>query len=475
LVEEEEFLARFKREARAVAALRHPNVVQVFDFDAQGDMYYMVMELLEGDSLRTRLNDYRARGERVPWGEMSRILLDVLAGLGYAHSEGMIHRDVKPANILLTRRGQAVLTDFGIAQIVGGTQYTVSGALMGTLNYMAPEQGLEGHCDIRSDIYSLGIVLYEILTGEPPFDAETPLAILMKHVNDPLPLPRQSDPSIPVPFERVVLKALAKRPGDRYQSAEEMARALSTAAEEAGVELPARISLPLSFTTVEAPSESVAVLSGSSRGRLADAEFATKDTDMSLGDRLGARLAAREREGAAAGAVGNAVGRSTRRAAHAEPIASVPPEPQPKVGKPLWNVFLQALGLIAIGNLFAVMLGGITGWGVFERGWPFELLLVGLGLNMIMSSTGSTWMVIPTTLLVGHGFLFSYYALTNWWEHWNFLWPLEPLLVGAAILLTLRLSKQEDGRRAVRHLATRLRRPTYVMIVICVILGTVLG
>ena len=145
LVEEEEFLARFRREARAVAALRHPNIVQIFDFDVQNDLYYMVMELLEGDTLKAYLNSLRVRGERLPLGETVRIFNDVLAGLAYAHGEGIVHRDLKPANIMLTRRGQAVLTDFGIAQIVGGTQYTISGALMGTLSYMAPEQGLDGH------------------------------------------------------------------------------------------------------------------------------------------------------------------------------------------------------------------------------------------------------------------------------------------------------------------------------------------
>ncbi|HVM70175.1 MAG TPA: serine/threonine-protein kinase, partial [Anaerolineales bacterium] len=144
LVEEEEFLSRFRREARAVAALRHPNIVQIFDFDVQNDLYYMVMELLEGDTLKAYLNSLRVRGEKMPLGEMVRIFNDVLAGLAYAHGEGIIHRDLKPANIMLTRHGQAVLTDFGIAQIVGGTQYTVSGALMGTLSYMAPEQGLNG-------------------------------------------------------------------------------------------------------------------------------------------------------------------------------------------------------------------------------------------------------------------------------------------------------------------------------------------
>jgi tRNA A-37 threonylcarbamoyl transferase component Bud32 len=339
LVEDEEFLARFRREARAVAALRHPNIVQVFDFDVHGDIYYMVMELLEGDTLKTRLNDYRARQEMMPSGEVVRILLDVLDGLAYAHSEGMIHRDIKPANILLSRRGQAVVADFGIAQIVGGTQYTVSGALMGTLNYMAPEQGLESHSDARSDIYSLGIVYYEMLTQRTPFDADTPLAILMKHLNDPLPLPRQVAPAIPEPFERVVLKALAKRPEERYQSAAEMAQALRQAAEAAGVELPARISLPLSFTTVQAPAESVAVLSGTAREKIADAGFAADDTDGTLGQRLAAERAGKAQTGdeveelrSALGALGRLVASKTayglRRAVAAveQELAEAPPK-----------------------------------------------------------------------------------------------------------------------------------------------------
>src|SRR5512138_3331023 len=248
LLEEAEFLARFRREARAVAALRHPNIVQIFDFDTQDDLYYMVMELLEGDTLKAYLNHLRVRDQRMPLGEAVRIFSDVIAGLSYAHGQGIIHRDLKPANIMLTRAGQAVLTDFGIAQIVGGTQYTISGALMGTLSYMAPEQGLEGRCDVASDIYSLGIAYYETLTGSVPFDADTPLAILMKHVNDPLPLPRKADPTIPESFERVALKALSKRPEDRYQSAAAMAEALVTAAKEAGIQVPASISLPQGAT-----------------------------------------------------------------------------------------------------------------------------------------------------------------------------------------------------------------------------------
>ncbi|MCE1253819.1 MAG: serine/threonine protein kinase, partial [Anaerolineae bacterium] len=150
LIGEEEFLDRFRREAQSVAALRHPNIVQVFDFDVQDDIYYMVMELLEGDTLKSRMNLYRTRSQIMPYDEMIKILLDVLNGLGYAHTQGMVHRDIKPANILITRQGQAVLADFGIVQIVGATRHTVSGALIGTLNYMAPEQGLRGTSDARS-------------------------------------------------------------------------------------------------------------------------------------------------------------------------------------------------------------------------------------------------------------------------------------------------------------------------------------
>jgi serine/threonine-protein kinase len=121
---EAEMTARFKREAKAVAALRHPHIVQVFDFDTQDDLCYMVMELIEGDSLKARLTDYRTRGSRLPCGEAVRIVLDALDGLEYAHKAGIVHRDIKPANILLTGDGAAVLSDFGIAQVAGGTQYT---------------------------------------------------------------------------------------------------------------------------------------------------------------------------------------------------------------------------------------------------------------------------------------------------------------------------------------------------------------
>jgi tRNA A-37 threonylcarbamoyl transferase component Bud32 len=516
LVEEEDFLARFKREARAVAALRHSNIVRVFDFDVQQGAYYMVMELLEGDSLRTRLNDYRAREERMPLGDVARILLDVLEGLQYAHSEGMVHRDVKPGNILLSKSGQAVLTDFGIAQIIGGTRYTVSGALMGTLNYMSPEQGLEGECDSRSDIYSLGIVFYEILTGDPPFDADTPLAILMKHVNDPLPPLRKIEPSIPRPLERVVLKALAKRREQRYQSADEMAEALRKAVKRARIELPERISLPLSFTTTEAPSESVVVLSGTARAKVVDVEFAVEDTDANLGERLAAEAAVAGSQGSdyvgpaqpgsekAAGidaaaelsaprpeeprsrpleepvsvarAALSDAGAALEEAANVW-VAEVPEVEMPVESRGVGRAILYGIGWMVLGNLLIVLLGLLTEWwGMFGRGWPFELLFVGLALSLIMEATASVWLLIPTGIIIGNGLLFTFYAITGWWRLWVVLWPLEPLLIGGTILFTIWLAGQGDrGRQVARHLARTAIRPLAISIPVVVLLGAIFG
>jgi len=448
LVEEQEFLTRFRREAQAVAGLRHPNIVQVFDFDVQGDVYFMVMELLEGDTLKARLNDYRLRGEprSVPFGEIVRVLLDVLEGLAYAHGEGMIHRDIKPANIMLTKRGQAVIGDFGIAQIVGATRHTVSGALMGTLNYMAPEQGLEGRSDARSDIYSMGIVLYEMLTQRTPFDADTPLAVLMKHLNDPLPLPRKVDASIPESFERVVLKALSKRPEERYQSAKEMSQALRQAVEEAGLQLPERVSLPLSFTTPAAPSESVAVLSGTAREKITNAEFAKDDTNASSSRPASAKLFAREpAQAQLVVAVNGALAFLQRQG---------------------WAAILGTVALIFVCNMMAVMASGIFRHSVFSHGWPIELLLVGLLLCIFMSVTSVIWLLIPAGIVLGNGALLSYYSITGFWKHWSFLWPLEPMLIVSFIVVTIALARL--GERS-RRLAQWLGLAMGLVALVCTI------
>jgi len=457
LVEEEEFLARFRREARAVAALRHPNIVQIFDFDVQDDLYYMVMELLEGDTLKAYLNSLRVRGERLPLGETVRIFTDVLAGLTYAHGEGIVHRDLKPANIMLTRRGQAVLTDFGIAQIVGGTHYTISGALMGTLSYMAPEQGLDGHSDIRSDIYSLGIAYYEALTGSVPFDADTPLAILMKHINDPLPLPRKTDPTIPECFERVALKALAKRPEDRFQSAAEMADMILAAAKETGIVVPETIDISQMLASPSSTKTGpVAVFSGPARQQIRDAGFASDDTESNIGMKSHTGLT-------------NITDRVKTFFTPPVRIDEINP-------KRVASAALYSVGAIVILNMALLWLSGIFGWKVFGHTWPLEIIAVGVLLAALMAALASPWLLIPAGILMGNGVLFSYYSLTGWWKHWTFLWPLEPILVGLSIVapfLLVRLGKR--GNWLARRIGIALIILAVVVSSITVLLGIVLS
>jgi serine/threonine protein kinase len=448
LMEEHEFLARFRREAQSVANLRHPNIIQVFDFDTEADTSYMVMELLEGDTLKARLNAYRARGETMPVGEMIRITLDALDGLGFAHSAGMIHRDIKPANILLSGRGQAVLTDFGIAQIVGGTQYTTSGALMGTLNYMAPEQGMQKG-DARSDIYSMGIVLYELFTGQPPFDADTPLAILLKHLNDPLPLPRTLNPDIPESFERVILKALSKPPEDRYQTAAEMAQALREAAAQASIQLPEHISLPPVVRAAEAPTGPVAVYSGTSRLNLADASFAADDTDTTLNAKL-----------------------ATEQAKHATARTKTAPEREPELPPAERSAIVRAalggIGLLVGYNLVSFALSGVfNNFHLFTVGWPLEILFVGLFFCLLMDAMALIWLLIPAGTVLIIGLMLAFYRFSHLWERWQ-LWALLPLFLGGLIAYTVVQGTRhsDQARPLARHLAQRLMLTTTLFIAI---------
>lgn len=229
LVDDADFIGRFEREALAIAKLRHPNIVQALDFAREGDMYFLAMEYIDGPTLKEEIKARRAANKTFTFEEISRIFTALCSAIDYAHSRGMVHRDIKPANVMINQEGQVVLTDFGIAKIVGATQYTQTGALAGTPAYMSPEQGQGERGDERSDIYSLGVMLYEMITGTVPYDADTPFAVIMQHISEPLPLPSKINPAVPEKIEQVVLKAMSKNPDDRYQTAGEMARDLRDA------------------------------------------------------------------------------------------------------------------------------------------------------------------------------------------------------------------------------------------------------
>ncbi|TFG73291.1 MAG: hypothetical protein E4H27_01055, partial [Anaerolineales bacterium] len=226
LADDEGFVVRFQREARIVATLRHPNIVQVFDFDynEELDLYYMVMEYINGPTLKSRLVQESLSQEYI-----AATCAAIADALDYAHERGMIHRDIKPANIMFLEDDQPVLTDFGIAKMLTLSGLTASGAMVGTPAYMAPEVGTGKPGTTYSDIYALGVVLYQAITGSLPFNSESPIGIVMQHINEPTPQPSLLVPTIPPALEAVILKAMKKDPAARFSRAGAMAAALREA------------------------------------------------------------------------------------------------------------------------------------------------------------------------------------------------------------------------------------------------------
>jgi len=220
--QDEGFVERFRREAQAAARLNHPNVVSVFDTGSDGPVHYIVMEYVAG---RTLAEVLKAEGHLMP-ERAAEIAAQVATALSFAHAAGIVHRDVKPGNIMITPSGEVKVMDFGIARAASSEPLTQTATVLGTASYLSPEQAQGGAVDARSDIYSLGVVLYESLTGAPPFQADSPVAVAYKHVQEqPVP-PSQVVPGIPPDIEAIVLKAMAKNPANRYATAAEMSEDL---------------------------------------------------------------------------------------------------------------------------------------------------------------------------------------------------------------------------------------------------------
>ena len=211
------FVSKFRVEAQAAAGLMHPNIVNVYDVGEEKGIYYIVMELVDGITLK----NYIAKRGRLGYKEAVTIALQVSMGLEVAHRNHIIHRDIKPQNIIISRDGKVKVTDFGIAK--AATSDTITSNVMGSVHYTSPEQARGGYSDEKSDVYSLGVTLYEMLTGEVPFDGETTVAIAIRHIQEPMPSPRKINPDIPYSVDQIVLKCCEKSPDRRYQNMQELA------------------------------------------------------------------------------------------------------------------------------------------------------------------------------------------------------------------------------------------------------------
>jgi len=226
------FESRFQREARVVAKLEHPNIVPIYDYAEHEKRPYLVMKFIDGDTLKARMDS-----GPLSEGEITRIVDAVGSALSYAHRQGVLHRDIKPSNVLLAEDGQIYLADFGLARMAQSGESTLSSdMLMGTPQYISPEQAMgNSDLDLRTDLYSFGVMLYEMVVGKVPFNADTPFSIIHDHIYSPLPLPSKVNPNVPETVERVLLKALAKEREDRFDDSVMLVRVFKEAWVEAGV------------------------------------------------------------------------------------------------------------------------------------------------------------------------------------------------------------------------------------------------
>ena len=219
LVQDAELRRRFHDESQAVAMLSHPNIVAVYDVSRSSDFEYIVMELIDGITLKQYM---QKKGNKLNWREALHFITQIVKALGHAHSRGIIHRDIKPHNIMVLRDGSVKVADFGIARVASGGHSTLTQEALGSVHYISPEQARGSHIDARSDLYSAGVVLYEMITGRLPFEGDTPVSVAIQHINS-IPLsPREIDPSIPEALEAITMRAMAPNPDNRYPSADAM-------------------------------------------------------------------------------------------------------------------------------------------------------------------------------------------------------------------------------------------------------------
>ena len=222
---DEEFIRRFNIEAQSAAGLTHPNIVSIYDVGHEDNIYFIVMELIQGKTLKQIITE----DGTLPWKWSVNIAIQIASALEAAHKNNIVHRDIKPHNIIITEEGTAKVTDFGIAKAVSNSTITAFGTTIGSVHYFSPEHARGGFTDAKSDLYSLGVVMYEMLTGRVPFDADTPVSIALKHMQEKAVEPMKLNPNIPFAVNQIIMKAMQKEPSLRYQSATEMLKDLNMA------------------------------------------------------------------------------------------------------------------------------------------------------------------------------------------------------------------------------------------------------
>jgi serine/threonine protein kinase len=358
-----QFVRRFEEEAAAVAQLRHPNLIQVFDFNHDEETYFIVFEFVPGETVQGRLKRMKTAERPMDVAQAVDIAAQTADGLQYAHQKGLIHRDIKPANIMLNVTGDPIVMDFGIAKIMGGTQHTATGAVLGTARYMSPEQIKGERIDPRTDIYSLGVTLFEMLGGRPPFEADSAMTLMMMHMTDPVPSLQDLRTDVPAGLMAVVNKSLAKDGNDRYQSAAELAAALRNMDKDAAVPLAAATVLE---SAIPKPADPDMTVLEPVTAEVADTPSSGVDT------------------GAAAAAAAAAAGSTAPPPATGVPATGASAAPPQQSGGSRTLIY-------AAGGAILLLLIAIGVWAIFFRGSGDEEVAGGGGEvpTAIVDSTGT--------------------------------------------------------------------------------------